>query len=203
SSTHNIKPMDPLNNDFNQQFINLPNLSQNLVVNAADAMPNGGHLSISAENLYIDEEIRQVNSHAKFGNYIVITVRDTGIGMSPEIVAKIFEPFFTTKDFGKGTGLGLSTVQGIIKSHKGFINVDSRVGKGSKFQVFLPSINQEISLLKSDDNQMYQGRGELILLVDDEAQIIEVTKTILENYNYQIITAKNGQEAIDIYSLNN
>lgn len=174
----------------------------NLVVNAADAMPNGGHLSISAENLYIDEEIQQINCHAKGGNYIVITVRDTGIGMSPEIVERIFEPFFTTKDFGKGTGLGLSTVQGIIKSHKGFINVDSKVGKGSKFQIFLPSINQEISLVKSDDNKMYQGRGEVILLVDDEAQIIEVTKTILENYNYQIITAKNGKEAIDVYIQN-
>ncbi|WP_347238711.1 PAS domain S-box protein [Anabaena sp. FACHB-1391] len=174
----------------------------NLVVNAADAMPNGGHLSISAQNLYIDEEIQQINCHAKGGNYIVITVTDTGIGMSPEILERIFEPFFTTKDFGKGTGLGLSTVQGIIKSHKGFINVDSKVGKGSKFQVFLPSINQEISLLKSDDHKMYQGRGELILLVDDEAQIIEVTKTILENYNYQIITARNGKEAIDIYTQN-
>jgi CheY-like chemotaxis protein len=174
----------------------------NLVVNAADAMPNGGHLSISAENLYIDQEIQQINCHAKVGNYIVITVRDTGIGMSPEIVERIFEPFFTTKDFGKGTGLGLSTVQGIIKSHKGFINVDSKVGKGSKFQVFLPSINQEISILKSDDHKMYQGRGEVILLVDDEAQIIEVTKTILESYNYQIITARNGKEAIDVYIQN-
>ncbi|MBE9220020.1 PAS domain S-box protein [Dolichospermum flos-aquae] len=174
----------------------------NLVVNAADAMPNGGHLSISAQNLYIDEEIQQINCHAKGGNYIVITVTDTGIGMSPEILERIFEPFFTTKDFGKGTGLGLSTVQGIIKSHKGFINVDSKVGKGSKFQVFLPSINQEVSILKSDDHKMYQGRGELILLVDDEAQIIEVTKTILENYNYQIITARNGKEAIDIYTQN-
>ena len=174
----------------------------NLVVNAADAMPNGGHLSISAENLYINEEMRQINCDAKGGNYIVITVRDTGIGMSPEIVERIFEPFFTTKDFGKGTGLGLSTVQGIIKSHKGFINVDSQVGKGSKFQIFLPSINQKISLLKSDDHKMYEGRGELILLVDDEAQIIEVTKTILETYNYQILTARNGKEAIDIYTQN-
>ncbi|MEY3403166.1 MAG: hypothetical protein RLZZ86_2782, partial [Cyanobacteriota bacterium] len=192
-STHLSPKLFPVYGDKTQ----LHQVVMNLVVNAADAMPNGGHLSISAENLYIDENIRQINCHAKVGNYIVITVRDTGTGMSPEIVERIFEPFFTTKDFGKGTGLGLSTVQGIIKSHKGFINVDSKVGKGSKFQIFLPSLNQEISLLKSDDNKMYQGRGELILLVDDEAQIIEVTKTILENYNYQIITARNGKEAID------
>ncbi len=197
-STHLSPKLAPVYGDKTQ----LHQVVMNLVVNAADAMPNGGYLSISAENLYIDEDIRHINCHAKVGNYIVITVRDTGTGMSPEIVERIFEPFFTTKDFGKGTGLGLSTVQGIIKSHKGFINVDSKVGKGSKFQVFLPSLNQEISLLKSDDNKMYQGRGELILLVDDEAQIIEVTKTILENYNYQIITAKNGQEAIDIYTEN-
>jgi len=197
-STHLSPKLFPVYGDKTQ----LHQVVMNLVVNAADAMPNGGHLSISAENLYIDENIRQINCHAKVGNYIVITVRDTGTGMSPEIVEKIFEPFFTTKDFGKGTGLGLSTVQGIIKSHKGFINVDSKVGKGSKFQIFLPSLNQEISLLKSDDNKMYQGRGELILLVDDEAQIIEVTKTILENYNYQIITARNGKEAIDIYTQN-
>jgi PAS domain S-box-containing protein len=197
-STHLSPKLFPVYGDKTQ----LHQVVMNLVVNAADAMPNGGHLSISAENLYIDENIRQINCHAKVGNYIVITVRDTGTGMSPEIVERIFEPFFTTKDFGKGTGLGLSTVQGIIKSHKGFINVDSKVGKGSKFQIFLPSLNQEISLLKSDDNKMYQGRGEVILLVDDEAQIIEVTKTILENYNYQIITARNGKEAIDIYTQN-
>ena len=197
-STHLSPKLFPVYGDKTQ----LHQVVMNLVVNAADAMPNGGYLSISAENLYIDEDIRQINCHAKVGNYIVITVRDTGTGMSPEIVERIFEPFFTTKDFGKGTGLGLSTVQGIIKSHKGFINVDSKLGKGSKFQVFLPSLNQEISLLKSDDNKMYQGRGEVILLVDDEAQIIEVTKTILENYNYQIITAKNGKEAIDIYTQN-
>lgn len=197
-STHLSPQLYPVYGDKTQ----LHQVVMNLVVNAADAMPNGGHLSISAQNLYIDEEIQQINCHAKGGNYIVITVRDTGIGMSPEILERIFEPFFTTKDFGKGTGLGLSTVQGIIKSHKGFINVDSKVGKGSKFQVFLPSINQEISILKSDDHKMYQGRGELILLVDDEAQIIEVTKTILENYNYQIITARNGKEAIDIYTQN-
>lgn len=174
----------------------------NLVVNAADAMSNGGYISISTENLYINEEMRQINSDAKVGNYIVITVRDTGIGMSPEIVERIFEPFFTTKDFGKGTGLGLSIVQGIIKSHKGFINVDSQVGQGSKFQLFLPSINQEVSLLESGDDKMYSGQGDLILLVDDEKQIREVTKTILETYNYQILTAKNGKEAIDIYTQN-
>ena len=130
----------------------------NLVVNAADAMPDGGCLSVSTENLYLDEEMIQINHHATVGNYIVITVRDTGTGMSPEILERIFEPFFTTKDFGKGTGLGLSTVLGIIKSHKGFINVESQIGLGSVFQIFLPSVNQEVSPLESDHQEISQGQ---------------------------------------------
>lgn len=173
----------------------------NLMVNAGHAMPNGGNLSISAENLSISEEMRQINHYAGVGNYIVITVEDTGTGMPPEILERIFEPFFTTKEIGKGTGLGLSTVLGTIKSHKGFINVDSEVGKGSKFKVFLPSVNQEVMPLEPDDGEMYPGRGELILVVDDEPQVLEVTKNILESYNYQTITAKNGMEAIAIYAL--
>ena len=173
----------------------------NLLVNASHAMPHGGYLSISAENLYLNEEMRQINHDATVGNYIVITVEDTGTGMSPQILERIFEPFFTTKDIGKGTGLGLSTVRGTIKSHNGFINVDSEVGKGTKFKVFLPSVNQEIIPLKSDHEKLCPGQGELILVVDDEPQVLEVTKTVLENYNYQTITAKNGMEAIAIYAL--
>ncbi|MFN4877721.1 MAG: PAS domain S-box protein [Aphanizomenon sp.] len=172
----------------------------NLVVNAGHAMPNGGYISISAENLYIHEEMIPLNHNAKVGNYIVITVADTGTGMSPQTLEKIFEPFFTTKDIGQGTGLGLSTVIGTIKSHKGFINVDSELGKGSQFKVFLPSVNQEIITLKPDCGVTYPGHGELILVVDDEPQVLEVTKTILENYNYQTITAKNGMEAIAMYA---
>ncbi|UUO13502.1 PAS domain S-box protein [Dolichospermum heterosporum] len=172
----------------------------NLMINAGHAMPNGGNLSISAENLYISEEIRRINHYACVGNYIVITVEDTGTGMPPEILERIFEPFFTTKDIGKGTGLGLSTSLGTIKSHKGFINVDSEVGKGSKFKVFLPSVNQEVIPLEPDYRETYPGRRELILVVDDEPQVLEVTKNILESYNYQTITAKNGMEAIAIYA---
>ncbi|MTJ12254.1 response regulator [Anabaena sp. UHCC 0187] len=172
----------------------------NLIINAGHAMPNGGNLSISADNLYIDEEMTRIDSDAQVGNYIVITVSDTGEGMSPEIRERIFEPFFTTKDIGEGTGLGLSTVIGTIKNHNGFINVDSEVGKGSKFQVFLPSVNQEITPLEPEHEEPCQGQGELILVVDDEPQILEVTKTILENYNYQTITAINGREAIGIYA---
>jgi PAS domain S-box-containing protein len=172
----------------------------NLIVNAGDAMPNGGNLYISTENLYINEEMMRRNCDVQIGNYIVITVRDTGTGMAPETLERIFEPFFTTKDFGKGTGLGLSTVLGIIKSHKGCINVDSKVGQGSTFQIFLPSVNQKIIPVNTDNQAIHQGQGELILLVDDEEAIREVTKAILESYNYQSITAKNGMEAITIYA---
>ncbi len=171
----------------------------NLVVNASHSMENGGTLSISTENLYLDEEMTQINCDAKVGNYIVITVTDTGMGMPPQVLQRIFDPFFTTKEVGQGTGLGLSTVLGMIKGHKGFINVSSQVGEGSTFKIFLPSVNQEISPVVPDHLEMCQGRRELILVVDDEAQIREVTKTILETYNYQTLTAENGQEAIAIY----
>ncbi len=195
-STHLYPKLGTISADKTQLY----QVLMNLVVNAADAMPNGGYLSVSTENLYLNEEMMHINHDAKVGNYTVITVRDTGMGMSPEILERIFEPFFTTKDFGKGTGLGLSTVLGIIKSHKGFINVESQVGLGSVFQIFLPSVNQEVAVLESDHQEICQGQRELILLVDDEAEIREVTITVLEAYNYQVITAKNGIEAIAIYS---
>ena len=185
-----------INGDINQ----LEQVLINLIVNASHAMPHGGHLSISTENLYLNEEMSQINHDVTVGNYIVITVEDTGTGMSPKIVERVFDPFFTTKDIGEGTGLGLSTVLGTIKSHKGFIHVDSEVGKGSKFKIFLPSVNQEIISLEPDCGKLCPGQGELILVVDDEPEVLEVTKTILENYNYQTITAKNGMEAIAIYA---
>lgn len=185
-----------INGDRNQ----LEQVLINLIVNASHAMPHGGHLSISTENLYLNEEMSQINHDVTVGNYIVITVEDTGTGMSPKILERVFDPFFTTKDIGEGTGLGLSTVLGTIKSHKGFIHVDSEVGKGSKFKIFLPSVNQEIISLEPDCGKLCPGQGELILVVDDEPEVLEVTKTILENYNYQTITAKNGMEAIAIYA---
>jgi signal transduction histidine kinase len=112
----------------------------NLVVNARDAMLDGGHINITAENIFIDQTYASMVLEAKVGNYIQVTVTDTGVGMPPEILDKIFEPFFTTKDVGVGTGLGLSTVLGIIKSHGGFVTVSSKVGEGSKFNLFLPAI---------------------------------------------------------------
>ncbi len=171
----------------------------NLCVNSRDAMPNGGTLRIVAENIYIDENYALVNLDASVGNYILIAVEDTGIGISPETLERIFEPFFTTKEQGKGTGLGLSTTIGIIKSHGGFVNVYSEVGEGTKFKVYLPAAPTE-ETLQDEKAEIPQGDGELILLVDDEMSIREVAKTSLEKYHYQVLTASDGIEAIALYA---
>jgi two-component system, cell cycle sensor histidine kinase and response regulator CckA len=171
----------------------------NLCVNARDAMPDGGTIIISAENFFIDENYAKMNIEASVGNYVLITVSDRGIGIPPGIIDRIFEPFFTTKELGKGTGLGLSTVLGIIKSHGGFVNVYSEPGKGSKFQVYIPA-QQIPETLEEPETDLPTGNGELILVVDDEVSIRDVTKTSLESYNYKAITACDGIEAIALYA---
>ncbi|MFB2768287.1 response regulator [Pelatocladus sp. BLCC-F211] len=178
---------------------NLHQVIMNLVVNARDAMPNGGTLSISAENIFIDEQYARMNIDACVGPYIAITVADTGIGMQAEILDRMFEPFFTTKEIGKGTGLGLSTVRGIIKGLGGFVSVFSTVGRGTKFKVFLPAVEATATPI-SEDLELFKGNGELILVVDDEAKILETTKISLETYNYTVMTAKDGIEAIALYA---
>ena len=127
------------------------------------------------------------------------SVADTGIGIPPEILDRVFEPFFTTKEVGKGTGLGLSTVLGIVKSHGGFINVQSDINKGSSFQVYLPA--QEANEIQEEiEGDLPKGEGELILVVDDEHSIRDITKKSLESYNYKAITASDGIEAIALYA---
>jgi PAS domain S-box-containing protein len=171
----------------------------NLCVNARDAMPDGGTLSISAENVFIDQNHAKMNLDAQVGSYIVITVADTGTGIPPEILDRIFEPFFTTKEIGKGTGLGLSTVIGIIKSHGGFVKVYSEVGRGTQFKVYLPEAEVD-QITPVEDLELPTGKGELILVVDDEAAIRDITKTSLETYNYRALTASDGIEAIALYA---
>jgi PAS domain S-box-containing protein len=173
----------------------------NLCVNARDAMPNGGSLSISAENLLIDENYVRMNLEAKEGHYIMITISDTGVGIPREILDRIFEPFFTTKDVGQGTGLGLSTVLGIVKSHGGFVNVYSEPGIGSSFQVYLPAV-QEMETITPEEFLPQTGHGELILLVDDEIAIQDITRTSLETHNYKTLIASDGIEAIALYAQN-
>ncbi|MGV0107718.1 histidine kinase [Nostoc sp. DSM 114160] len=173
----------------------------NLCINARDAMPHGGILKISAKNFWVDSHYARMNIDAKAGSYVMITVRDTGIGIKKEIIDRIFEPFFTTKEVGKGTGLGLSTVLGIIKSHSGFVNVVSEVGKGTEFQVCLPvtqTIDADSKLAKYQE--LPAGHGELILIVDDEDSIREVTQTWLEQNAYKVLVASDGIDAIALYT---
>ncbi len=173
----------------------------NLCVNARDAMPDGGSLTISAENLLIDENYARMNLDAKVGPYTVVTVADTGVGIPREIVERIFEPFFTTKELGKGTGLGLSTVIGIVKSHGGFVNVYSEVGRGTQFKVYLPAA-QKIQIESTPQLEPLAGKEELILVVDDEPAIQEITRASLETHNYKTLVASDGIEAIALYAQN-
>jgi PAS domain S-box-containing protein len=173
----------------------------NLVVNARDAMPEGGKLEIKVEDIFIDEYYAQTNIYAKTGAYIVVTVADTGIGMHPEVQERIFEPFFTTKELGKGTGLGLSTALSIVKNHSGFVNIYSELNKGTIVKIHLPiQACQETNVSCCNESEDLNGSGELILVVDDEPAIRQITKSSLEAYNYRVITASNGIEAIKIYT---
>ncbi|WP_036478154.1 response regulator [Myxosarcina sp. GI1] len=171
----------------------------NLCINARDAMLDGGTLTIAAENIFIDEHYAQIDLNARVGAYIVISVVDTGTGIRSEILEKIFEPFFTTKKLGRGTGLGLSTTIGIVKSHGGFLKVYSELGRGTEFKVYLPATESN-QLQPAEDSNLPQGSGETILVVDDELNIREITKILLEKYNYQVLTASDGIEAIAVYA---
>lgn len=173
----------------------------NLCLNARDAMPNGGRLTIAAENLLIDENYARMNLEAKQGSYIVVSVSDTGVGIPEENLDRIFEPFFTTKAIGQGTGLGLSTVLGIVKSHGGFISVDSELERGTTFKVYLSAV-ADLETPSCDNFIPPPGHGELILIVDDEPSIQEITKTSLESHQYQALVAGDGVEAIALYAKN-
>lgn len=171
----------------------------NLIVNARDAMLEGGNLTLMAENLLIDDTYSRMELEANTGAYVVITITDTGIGIAPEIMERIFDPFFTTKEPGQGTGLGLSTVLGIVKNHGGFVRVSSTLNQGSQFKVYLPAVEGE-ETDPIDKIEISNGNGELILIVDDEALIREITRASLEEHNYRTLTASDGIEAIALYA---
>jgi two-component system cell cycle sensor histidine kinase/response regulator CckA len=169
----------------------------NLSVNARDAMPNGGSITIGAENFDVDEQYTSMTPGAKPGPHVMFRVSDTGAGMSRATIDKIFDPFFTTKEVGKGTGLGLSTTLGIIKNHDGFISVDSEMGSGTTFKIFLPAeVGEGISRKSEMPSELLKGSGELVLVVDDEPGILRITQMILEKHNYRVLTANDGPEAL-------
>ena len=173
----------------------------NLCVNARDAMPTGGTLTIGIENSVLDEQYAAMNIQAKPGRYVTISVTDSGTGMSPGLIDKIFEPFFTTKGLNKGTGLGLSTVMAIVKSHDGIINVYSEPGKGTTFKVYLPALDTSSKGRneQAEAAKMPRGNGETILVVDDEASILSITRQTLQAFGYRVETAMNGADALSVY----
>jgi PAS domain S-box-containing protein len=173
----------------------------NLCVNARDAMPEGGSISIKAENVFVDENYARMHIEAKAGRFVVIHVTDTGPGMTTEVQSRIFEPFFTTKEMTKGTGLGLSTALTIVKSHGGFINVYSELHKGSQFTVYLPALDMPGHIdSAAAQTDLPLGKGELILVVDDEKSIREITRGTLETFGYTVLTASDGTEALALYA---
>jgi CheY-like chemotaxis protein len=189
----------------------------NLCVNARDAMPDGGTLLIQAENLLLTA-MGSVNSiehnyataplpltdpklDAQPGSYLVLTVADTGTGIPQEIMERIWEPFFTMKPPGQGTGLGLSTVLNIVKAHGGFIRTESEMGKGTRFRIFLPVAESAVKITEPEPTAAIPaGRGENILVVDDEHAFQEITKAIFNKFGYRVLTASDGTEAVALFA---
>ncbi|MHB8521213.1 MAG: PAS domain-containing hybrid sensor histidine kinase/response regulator [Limisphaerales bacterium] len=175
----------------------------NLCVNARDAMPQGGKMTLAAENVSLDEMAARQMPHAKPGPYVVMRVADTGMGIPPENRDRIFEPFFTTKGPEQGTGLGLSTVLGIVKSHGGFIQVESKPGQGSEFKVYLPALPGQAEAAPSGGAPAIpKAQGELILLVEDEESVRSVTRSVLEKNGYRVLTARDGADGLALYAVN-
>jgi PAS domain S-box-containing protein len=173
----------------------------NLFLNAWQAMPDGGEIYLKTDNVILDQKYVQQYS-VPSGRYVKISVTDTGTGMDEQTQERIFEPFFTTKEMGRGTGLGLAMVYGIIKGHKGLINVYSELGHGTTFSIYLPASGKDVTHEMVANEELDCG-DETILIVDDEDVVINVAKDILESLGYEVIIAHNGHEAIDIYKANN
>ncbi len=176
----------------------------NLCVNARDAMPRGGTITLGIENTVLDETYAMMNLDSRAGAYVKLIVEDTGDGIPPAIRERIFEPFFTTKEVGKGTGLGLSTTMGIIKSHAGFIHLYSEVGVGTKFEIYLPAATTDAAAesVAVERTGLPRGNGELILVVDDEDAVRKIVRATLERFGYRILEATNGAEAVALFVQN-
>ncbi|MDB6066033.1 MAG: hypothetical protein JWR26_2241 [Pedosphaera sp.] len=173
----------------------------NLAINARDAMPDGGGLSLLARNTMVNEAYAAEHALIQAGPYVELQITDTGCGIAPADIERIFDPFFTTKEFGKGTGLGLSTVLGIVKSHHGIVLVESELDHGSTFKVLLPASPEVAkSVNPGAIENLPRGKGQVILIVDDEVNIVSATRRMLEHYGYKIVVANSGQEALRIFT---
>jgi len=180
---------------------NLEQVIMNLVVNARDAMPHGGTLTIKTENLELSEQDCALIPHSNPGNFICLTIQDTGCGVPTEVIDKIFDPFFTTKEAGKGTGLGLSVAYGIIKKHNGWINVESEPEKGTIFTICLPASQKSVldAFTPKDQQAQKLGKGEPILVIEDDNDVRKFIITILRHYNYVPLEAADAAAATTIF----
>jgi CheY-like chemotaxis protein len=174
----------------------------NLCINARDAMPDGGTLYLTAENALLDETMARKIPGGRPGAWIVLHVEDSGTGIPHDALAHVFEPFFTTKEAGKGTGLGLSTVRSIVENHNGFISLMTYAGRGTTFRVYLPAAEVPASAPGAipAEPKGTRGQGELILVVDDEPQIRDITSAMLTRHGYRVLTASDGSEAVALFS---
>ncbi|MBI5252602.1 MAG: PAS domain S-box protein, partial [Desulfomonile tiedjei] len=172
----------------------------NLAVNARDAMPDGGKLTVRTRTVALDGEWCKTHVGSKPGEYVLLTVSDTGLGMDKATVDHIFEPFYTTKELGRGTGLGLAMVYGIVKQHNGHITCESEVGSGTSFNVYFPAIEAREEPRMEDSGIMPAFGMETLLLVDDEEFIRELGRRILSKAGYTVLTATNGREALDLFN---
>jgi signal transduction histidine kinase/ActR/RegA family two-component response regulator len=170
----------------------------NLAVNARDAMPSGGKLTIETANVTLDETFRQNPIGLKPGHYVMISMTDTGLGLTQKVKEQIFEPFFTTKEIGKGTGLGLSIVYGIVKQSGGDILVDSELGKGTTFRIYLPRVDEVVGEVEEKEVSGLPRGNETILVVEDEEEVRKLTARILRKQGYNVLEASQGKEAFSL-----
>jgi signal transduction histidine kinase len=171
----------------------------NLIVNARDAMPDGGRLRLSLSPWRVEPGLWRPFPDMQSGEWVLLKVADTGTGIPPQVLPHIFEPFFTTKEVGQGTGLGLAQVYGIVRQHDGFVDVQTEIGKGTTFILYLPLARAAEERAEEATEKPIRGRGQTILLVEDEEPVLDVGKEMLETLGYRVLTARNGQDALHIF----
>ncbi|MBV9230845.1 MAG: response regulator [Chloroflexi bacterium] len=193
---------DPTLKTVRVDYAQIEQVLMNLCVNARDAMPDGGKLTIRTRNISPEETYRLDHGKIEVRPWVLLSVKDTGIGMDEQVQARIFEPFFTTKEVGKGTGLGLSMVHGIVGQHNGFISVESKSGEGTTFNIYLPTVDDAPvvpSLLPTREISVVQGGDETILVVEDDPDLCYLMKEILSDYGYTVISASDGVEGLQLF----
>ena len=189
---------------INVDPIQMEQVLLNLGTNASDAMPDGGKLIMTSENIVLDDEFLQNHMEATPGRHVLLTVTDSGQGMDPDTLEHIFEPFYTTKEIGKGTGLGLASVYGVIKGHGGFVSVQSQPGQGTTFQIYLPAFDQQaVASPKTVESEPIQGGHETVLIVDDEKSVRDFASQVLQRFGYTVVTAADGERAVEVFSRQN